>query len=181
MFLKKAPIVTNPNYGDIKSTWKFDIPNSIGSELLRVKNKNKKLFSDDDKEKAIECMVALHNEGIKSSRDTIKGIAHNKFPYPVNKIERAFGSWNNFIKACGLVPQYEAETPSEIVSEYFKECHTQNKALSFYEYGKIRGNNYTLKMKRLFNAGKKYASFKGELSLVALDKTRQESFLKRMV
>lgn len=96
-------------------------------------------------------------------------------------IERHYGSWNNFIKACGLVPQYEAETPHKIVSDYFQECLTQNRALSFYEYGKIRGTNYTLKMKRLFNAGKKYASFKGELSLVALDKTRQESFLKRMV
>lgn len=71
------------------------------------------------------------------------------------------------------------ETPSEIVSEYFKECLTQNKALSFYEYGKIRGGNYTLKMKRLFNAGKKLSHLKEELFKVALDEPAQSMLIDK--
>jgi hypothetical protein len=73
------------------------------------------------------------------------------------------------------------ETPSEIVSGYFKECLSQQRALSFYEYGKIRGNNYTLKMKRLFNAGKKCASLKEELFRVALLGGSHEDFLKYLI
>lgn len=97
---------------------------------------------------------------------------------PTHCIEYKYGGWNNFIKACGLVPQYEAETPNKIVSEYFKECLIQNKALSFYEYGKIRGANYTLKLKRLFNAGKKFSHFKENLFQVAVDTSKQDGFLK---
>jgi hypothetical protein len=95
-------------------------------------------------------------------------------------IEHHYGTWNKFIEACGLVPQYVAETPDTIISNYFQECLVQNKVLSFYEYGKIRGANYTLKMKRLFNAGKKYASLKEELFRVALDKDSQISFLGKI-
>jgi hypothetical protein len=73
------------------------------------------------------------------------------------------------------------ETPYEIVFEYFKECIIQNKALSFYEYGKIRGNNCTLKMKRLFNAGKKYALLKEELFRVAISDENHEDFLKTLI
>lgn len=73
------------------------------------------------------------------------------------------------------------ETPFKIVSDYFKECLTQNKTLSFYEYGKIRGGNYALKMKRLFNSGKKYNSLKEELFRVALDNYSQLVFLGKMV
>ena len=72
------------------------------------------------------------------------------------------------------------DTPDKVISEYFQECHTQNKVLSFYEYGKIRGANYTLKMKRLFNAGKKYASLKEELFEVALKKDSQQYFICRL-
>lgn len=99
---------------------------------------------------------------------------------PTYAIERHYGTWNNFIKACGLIPRYEAETPVKIISDYFQECFAQSKTLSFYEYGKIRGTNYTLKMKRLFNAGKKYASLKEELFKVALDKDSQISFLGKI-
>jgi hypothetical protein len=72
------------------------------------------------------------------------------------------------------------ETPHKIVSEYFQECLTQNKALSFYEYGKIRGANYTLKMKRLFNAGKRYYSLKEELFKVTLDVDAQNAFISKL-
>lgn len=70
------------------------------------------------------------------------------------------------------------QTSIEIISEYLQECLIQNKALSFYEYGKIRGSNYTLKMKRLFNAGKKYSSKKEELFRVALLIDSHKSFLE---
>ncbi len=72
------------------------------------------------------------------------------------------------------------DTPSEIVSDYFKECIAQNKALSFYEYGKIRGNKYTLKMKRLFNAGKKYSLLKEKLFEVALNSEKHTEFLDKL-
>jgi hypothetical protein len=72
------------------------------------------------------------------------------------------------------------DTPLEIVLEYLQECLVQNKALSFYEYGKIHGNNYTLKMKRLFNAGKKYSHLKELLFQVAVDTRKQEDFLKNL-
>jgi hypothetical protein len=99
---------------------------------------------------------------------------------PSHAIEYQYGTWNNFIRACGLEPQYEAETPHKIVSDYFQECLAQNKAFSFYEYGKIRGTNYTLKMKRLFNAGKKYSHLKEELFQRALDKDSQGAFLGKL-
>ena len=98
---------------------------------------------------------------------------------PSHVIERHYGTWNNFIKVCGLVPQYVVDTPLSIVFEYFKECMSQDKILSFYEYGKIRGNKYTLKMKRLFNAGKKYNHLLDELKQVALNKDAWDDFLKK--
>jgi hypothetical protein len=109
---------------------------------------------------------------------------------PMGKLSQMFGVSEpvigRWVKDANLERSYVEkserviETPSKIVSEYFQECLTQNKVLSFYEYGKIRGNNYTLKMKRLFNAGKKFSHLKEELFRVALDVLTQDNFLEKI-
>ena len=58
------------------------------------------------------------------------------------------------------------------------ECVKHKEVFSFYKYGKIRGNNYCQKMKRLFNAGKKYSGQKEELFRVALLVDSHKSFLE---
>lgn len=131
-----------------------------------------KIFDNNDIEKKFkEVSIKM---GI--SRETYKDSALLGISSSV--IEHRYGTWNNFIIACGLVPQYKAETPVDIVTEYFKECQVQNKVLSFYEYGKIKGNNYTQKMKRLFNKGKKYSNLKSNLFKIALDKNKHMEFIK---
>jgi hypothetical protein len=140
---------------------------------------NKRAFSVSFDENTIQNKFKEVSLKLGMSRETYR--EKSILGAPSHVIEHYYGSWNKFIEACGMIPQYQAETPTIIVSEYFKECLAQNKALSFYEYGKIRGNNYTLKMKRLFNAGKKYASLKEELFKVAPIAADHGRFLKEFM
>jgi len=71
-----------------------------------------------------------------------------------------------------------AESPKQVVSDYFEHCLSGAKAYSFYEYGKIRGQKYDTKMRRLFNKGKKYYTLKGALFEAALDVSKQSSFIE---
>lgn len=147
------------------------------SVFMEAKEVNRRISYSEIEYKNAEELLKKYAPDKGVSRDTYEVL----LGIPTHCLEYKYGGWNNFIKACGMAPQYEAETPVEIVTGYFQECLSQNKALSFYEYGKIRGNNYTLKMKRLFNAGKKYASLKEELFRVALIVADHESFFKKLV
>ena len=70
------------------------------------------------------------------------------------------------------------QPPVDIVQEYLNKCVEKRAALSFYAYGKICGGNYTLKMKRLFNSGKRFNSLREELFKIALHPELHGSFLK---
>jgi hypothetical protein len=93
---------------------------------------------------------------------------------------------NRIIKELGLsravvkVKSYSIDTPSEATSGYLKACLENNKAFSFYEYGKIRGQQYCTKMKRWFNAGKPYNHLLEELKSVALYSDKHDTFLKKL-
>ena len=157
---------------NMNSTWRnLDlytlVINNLSEYEFRFKPNYKELSEELFKKYAID-------KGV--SRETYDGL----LGIPTHCIEYKYGGWNNFIKACGLSPQYEAEIPVKIVSDYFQECIKKNKALSFYEYGKIRGNNFTLKMKRLFNAGKKYSYLKEELFMVSLNSEKHMEFLGKL-
>jgi len=99
---------------------------------------------------------------------------------PVHVLERRFGSWNEFLRACGLEPQYEAQTPVEIIEDYFKVCVEHNEALSLYRYGKLTETSRCTKMKRLFNKGKKYHHLKGRLAVAVFDKSERDKLLKEI-
>lgn len=109
------------------------------------------------------------------SRDAYKKCGVNGIPTHV--IERRFGSWNKFIQACGLEPRYEAQTPEQIVKDYFKVCSQEQKVLSFHVYGNLTEISRTTKMKRLFNKGKIFHHLKQELFESALDVKKQDVFL----
>lgn len=173
IFSKKGPDKTPKFIKDNKYDCSVTPSESVFREAREVNRRVS--FSDIDYKNAEELFREYTaDKGV--SRESYVGL----LGIPTHCIEYRYGGWNNFIKACGLVPQYEAETPAKIVSDYFQECLTQDKVLSFYEYGKIRGNNYTLKMKRLFNAGKKYSILKEKLFEIALNSEEHTEFLDKL-
>jgi len=112
------------------------------------------------------------------SRNTYKDPGINGIP--VHVIERKYGSWNKFLLACGIDPQYEAQTPAQIVQDYLDICAREKEALSLYKYGKITETSRCTKMKRLFNKGKKYYYLKGRLSVAVFDKSERDRLLKEI-
>lgn len=96
---------------------------------------------------------------------------------PAHVLEKKYGSWNNFIKKCGLTPEYEAKSPKEHVETYLKNCLEQNTVLSFLDFQKLTGNHKG-RLKRLFDKGKKYHHLKESLKEVALKQELWPDFLK---
>lgn len=100
---------------------------------------------------------------------------------PVHVIERRFGSWNKFLKACGVEPQYEAQSPYQIVQDYLDRCDKEKEVLSFYKYGKLTETSFCSKMKRLFNKGKKYNHLKPMLFEAVFDECARKSLMAKLV
>jgi len=99
----------------------------------------------------------------------------------VHVIERRFGSWNKFLKACGVEPQYEAQSPYQIVQDYLDRCDKEKEVLSFYKYGKLTETSFCSKMKRLFNKGKKYNHLKPMLFEAVFDECARKSLMAKLV
>jgi hypothetical protein len=72
------------------------------------------------------------------------------------------------------------ESPEEVVSGYLGTCYELSKPLSFYDYGKIKGEKYCNKLKRLFNKGKKFEQLKPLLNRAASDKSLKYKILHKM-
>lgn len=72
------------------------------------------------------------------------------------------------------------ESPEEVVSKYLDACYELSKPLSFYDYGKIKGEKYSNKLKRLFNKGKKFEHLKPLLSRAAADQSLKHRVLYEM-
>jgi len=93
---------------------------------------------------------------------------------------------NHVIKDLGLsravvkAKSYVIDTPAEAASDYLTACLENNKVLSFYEYGKIKGQQYCTKMKRNFNTGRPYNHLLEELKSIALCADKHEAFLHRV-
>jgi hypothetical protein len=69
----------------------------------------------------------------------------------------------------------------DLVLDYFKCCVENKETLSFYAYGKIKGQSYCLKMKRLFNAGKRYSSLKNELFKLVSEGNLTKEFMENFI
>jgi hypothetical protein len=124
-------------------------------------------------------------EALFSKYAPTKGVSRNTYcdrellDIPTHAIEHHYGSWNAFVRACGVDPGYVAKSPRERVQEYFQACVSCGRVLSFYEFEKETGYPAS-RLKRLFNAGKAYAHLKDALFSVALDPAQHSSFLDRL-
>lgn len=141
-----------------------------------VQNKRFRGLTSEENKKAKELFIEKHKE-IGLSRESYTDPSILGVPYYV--LEHKFKGWNNFIRECGIEPQYEAKTPLDRVKEYFEACDKYNKSLSFYEYEQYTSNPST-RLKRLFNKGKKFHHLKEELFRAALNKDLRESFICRI-
>jgi len=94
----------------------------------------------------------------------------------LSRIIKDLGLSRTVVKA----KSYVIDTPSEATSDYLKACLENNKILSFYEYGKIKGQQYCTKMKRWFNKGRLYNNLLEELKSVALCAEEHETFLNKL-
>jgi len=161
------------------SLFKYLSSSSLKPKIKRKINKRSKIvFTEDDRKKSCACLKRLNDRGLVLSRNNISNTAHSDFPYPTHIIEREFGSWNGFLRECGLVPEYEVRSSTENVSDYLKFCAENKKVLSFYFFEKQTGKPAN-RLKRLFNKGKKYSHLKEELALVALKPELWPDFLKK--
>lgn len=136
---------------------------------------SKTSFNEYDFKKAQELFLqncAERGVARNSYKDGILGI-------PTRIIECRCGSWNNFIRLCGLKPCYTAHQPIKHVQDYLSACKTAGKVLSFYEFEKITGHPAT-RLKRLFNAGKPYHHLIEELKLIAVDESLWPDFLGKL-
>lgn len=114
---------------------------------------------------------------IGTSRDAYKD--GSTLGVPSHAIEHYFGSWNNFIRECGLEPQYEARLPSDHTRDYLEACRESGTVLSFYAYEKRTGKPST-RLKRIFNSGRPYHHLITELKAVALNPDLWQDFLKKI-
>jgi len=131
-----------------------------------------KSYSESDLLEAQHKLIDMSKErGVSRNnyKDGILGV-------PTHVLEKKYGTWNNFIGACGLEPGYTSKEPSDHVKDYFQACVSKNKILSFYEYEKVTGNPCT-RLKRLFNKGKPYNSLIEDLYKVALFPDQWPEFL----
>ena len=72
-------------------------------------------------------------------------------------------------------------SPAEMTTMYMKDCIAQGRVITFYEYSRIKGQRYGLKIKRLFGSKALYGSLYEELTQVALKPELWGDFLKKLV
>lgn len=72
------------------------------------------------------------------------------------------------------------ESPEDLVSKYLDTCYEQSRPLSFYDYGKIKGEKYCNKLKRLFNKGKRFEQLKPLLVRASSDQSLKYKVLYEM-
>ncbi len=71
-------------------------------------------------------------------------------------------------------------SPAEMTTIYMKDCLEQGRVITFYEYSRIKGQRYGLKIKRLFSSKAPYGSLFDELTQVALKPELWGDFLKKL-
>ena len=182
-FFKKDVNINNSIYDTVleKMEEKYEsYKNRPSYDIKRCKDilRSHKKLSDEDRRIAIISIKQIFKDVKKINREYIKNLGLKKFPFPVWVIERDFGSWNKFIMEAGLIPEREIHSPYEHVECYFKKCLERKRILSFYDYEKQTGKPAS-RLKRLFNAGKRYHHLKEELFEVALKPDLWDGFLKK--
>ncbi|MBD3261454.1 MAG: hypothetical protein GF334_07200 [Candidatus Altiarchaeales archaeon] len=152
-----------------------DINIRIPSEKAKKKEKKRRRFLKSYDLQGVEEAFRSLASSSGISRETYKNLGINGVP--VHVIERKFGSWNKFIRACGLDPQYEVQTSVQVVLDYFEACDKEGRSLSFYDYGKCTAGKYRDRLKRRFNAGRKYHALRDDLFKAAADPSLRGAFL----
>ena len=173
LIFSKLPSTSEPKfYGKTGGDKKISV--LIKDELMEVSGIKRRLYSKESVKEAVARFRALGGErGV--ARETYKDGSLGIPPYV---LEHKYGSWNNFVRSCGLKTGYEARPPVEYVKDYLDSCLKAGKVLSFYEYGQITGNPST-RLKRQFNAGKPYNHLRNELKSVAVHPELWEDFLAK--
>jgi hypothetical protein len=173
MVFSKKPTGNSPRF--VKKYEYVNEPVTDSAEIFLCSKevKRRTIFLESDYKNAEVLFSKLApTKGV--SRETFSD--RNILGVPTHAIERHYGSWNDFVRTCGLDPGYEAKNPRERVQEYFQACTSRGRVLSFYEFEKETGHPAS-RLKRLFNAGKTYAHLKNALFSVTLDPAQHASFL----
>lgn len=134
----------------------------------------RRFFIEERIKAAVEKFKRVHKE-LGTGRDVYKD--RSVIGVPSHVLERQFGTWNKFLKYCGVEPQKEEQSPAERAQEYLDYCYKAGRVLSFYEYGKERGTRYQTAMKRLFNKSGRYNHLRDKLMEAAADPLKRSLFL----
>lgn len=176
LVFSKKPHNRTPRFYGCSSTVvpKFSV--KIKDDLMEVSTVKRVVRTSSEIDQAIlkfKEVCAVHGVARETYRDSsLLGV-------PSYILEHKFGSWNSFIKVCGLAPSYVAQSPKDHTKDFLKACLDQGKVLSFYSYEKVTGNPAT-RLKRLFNSGKPYHHLLAELRVVALKPPLWPDFLRKL-
>lgn len=159
---------------------KYGVPHSCMAEEViekrveTLKRKYGKVFNCPPPEKT----VPADPESFKT--DYLSGMSYIELGKRYGKTEPVLRRWANEMGLSRVVKAStkKYESPKDIVSEYLCLCYDKKASLSFYDYGQTAGTKHMNRMKRLFNAGKKYAHLRQELFKVAGDKSLYLEFLE---
>lgn len=173
MFSKKHSNSEPVFYEKKLHTRKFST--EIKDELMDVAKLERKISTPEE----IDAAVLKFKELSPSRGVSRSAYQDGSLGVPSYVLEHKYGSWNKFIRFCGIEPGYETHDPVEYVKDFLKVCLNAGKFLSFYEYEKITGNPST-RLKRIFNAGKPFNYLREELKIVALKPELWPGFLGKI-
>jgi hypothetical protein len=152
------------------------IPELINQRIATLKEKYGKVFNVEgpcNKKDPPGSFKADYEAGINADSLCVK----------YNVSEPTLSRWIkelNLLKRDIVTKDRLIQTPLEVIEEYLNCCLTNNKSLSFYDYGKIKGTSYCTKIKRIFNTGRPYNSFLSELKKIALKPDIWPSFFEKI-
>jgi len=152
-------------------------PKVIEKRIRTLIDKYGKVFNISDPHNKIESpddFITRYNSGETISKlSSMYGVSEPTVCRWISEL--------NLKRSAVLKGEREEISPVLLVISYFKTCAELCRILSFYEYGKIKGSKYTIKLKRLFNSGKKFSHLKQELFDVALKAELQKLFLDKLL
>lgn len=167
---KKAMKTTRERYG---VDYTCQVPEVIEKRVATLKERYGRVFNIDGPPHNKKDIPGDFEEKYRS-RLTINQLA---LRYGVS--EPVVDRW---IKKLGLsrapiITEREMMSAVQVVGKYLSVCSEKGEALSFSGYGKIVGDKHNGKLKRLFNAGKRFSHLKQDLFKAVTDSAVRERVL----
>lgn len=152
------------------------IPDAVEKRVNTLKERYGRVFNIDVPHNKKEIPTDFKDRYLSGEATSVLALHYGVSGPTITRWAKDLG----LVRKVVLMSERKVMSPDEIVFEYFDSCIKEKKVLSFYDFGKLKGNKYQGKLKRLFNKGKKFHDLKQELFDSALDLKKQSEFLEKL-